>query len=833
VSVRGDLFGPALEARLAPLIGGYHPLPGVYDEMMEPGGRVRPVYQPFLDMIEERGAADFQRRTVAADTYLRESGVFYRVYDDEAGEARSFPLSHVPLLVSAEEWRDLAAGLAERASLLDRILGDIYGPGRLVADRVLPAAAVAGSPDFLRPLVGVAPRGGSHLRLYAADIGRGPDGRWWVLSDRTQAPSGAGYALETRLAMARALPDFYAEMNVERLAGFFQTFRAGLSVGMGAESRVCVLTPGQLNETYFEHAYLARYLGFILVEGADLTVRDGELFIRTVSGLRKAEVLWRRLDADFADPLELATHSRLGVPGLVGAVRAGSVTMVNALGSGAVEARSLLGFLPGVSRHLDGHEPVLPHVATWWCGQAIEREAVLAALDSFVIAPAFGASVPGVLDKGPVVVADLAPEERARLADAIRRRGMDFVAQEIVKLSTMPVWREGRLEPRPFTLRVFLAKDGDGWTVMPGGFCRVADRVDARAVTMQRGGRTADVCVLSEGPVAPTTLLPSAETVRIRRHTGSLPSRAADNLFWLGRYIERCEATLRLLRVLGGPLVGAEDQGGEVQKRIMSILEAWEALPPKLLRPTPAGVAAAVLHRTDLPGGLLGIARNARAAASVIRDRFSPDAWRALSDLVDALAEPKEPGSREGEAFLRVEAVLRILSSFSGLAQENMNQLTGWRFLEIGRRLERGIATARFVARFGGKGASGPALDALLALCDSQITYRMRYVMVAARAPVLDLVVLDHNNPRSLVFQAARIAEHLTALPGHIADGRMSPPERAVAKLLTELRVVDPEDVDVGSMQDAERALMSVSDLVSTRYFTLRDGRTAERADLE
>lgn len=833
MSFRGDLFGPALEARLAPLIGAYHPLPGVYDEMMEPSGRVRPVYEPFLDMIEERGPAEFQRRSVAADSYLRESGVFYRVYDDGAGEARNFPLSHVPLLIGAEEWRELAAGLAQRANLLDRVLGDIYGPGGLVTERVLPAAAIAGSPDFLRPLVGVAPRGGSHLRLYAADLGRGPDGRWWVLSDRTQAPSGAGYALETRLAMSRALPDFYAEMNVERLAGFFQAFRASLSAGMGADSRVCVLTPGQHNETYFEHAYLARYLGFILVEGADLTVRDEEVFIRTVSGLRKAEVLWRRLDADFADPLELATHSRLGVPGLVGAIRAGNVTMVNALGSGAAEARSLLGFLSGISRHLDGADPPLPHVATWWCGQTIEREAVLAALDSFVIAPAFGASVPGVLDHGPVVVADLDPPARAKLADAIRRRGMDFVAQEVVKLSTMPVWRDGRLVPRPFTLRVFLAKDSDGWTVMPGGFCRVADRADARAVTMQSGGRTADVCVLSPGPVAPTTLLPSAETVRIRRHTGSLPSRAADNLFWLGRYIERCEATLRLLRVLGGPLVGAEDQGGEVQKRVMALLEAWEALPPKLLRPTPTGVAAAVLHRADVAGGLYGIARNARAAASVIRDRFSPDAWRALSDLVDALAEPKDPASREGEAFQRVEAVLRILASFSGLAQENMNQLTGWRFLEIGRRLERGIATARFVARFGGRGASGAALDALLALCDSQITYRMRYVMVAARAPVLDLVALDAFNPRSLLFQVARIAEHMTELPGHMTDGRLTGPERAVTRLLTDLRTVDPEDLDIGTMQETERSLMLISDLVSARYFTLKDGRTAERRDLE
>ena len=326
----------------------------------------------------------------AADRHLRDSGVFYRVYEDPAGAERPWPLSHVPLLIEASEWQTLKAGLVQRAELLEAVLADVYGPARLIREGRLPAAVVAGNPEFLRPLVGVAPAGGAHLRFYAVDVGRSPDGHWWVLNDRTQAPSGAGYALENRLAISRAMPDVYRSLKVERLAPFFQAFQAELSaLNRREDSRVCVLTPGPLNETYFEHAYLARYLGFLLVEGEDLTVRDDGVFIRTVSGLKRADVLVRRLDADFADPLELNARSRLGVPGLVQAVRDGTVVIANSLGSGVVEARALLSFLPALAPAVLERDLALPNVATWWLGQERAREEVVGRLDDMVIASAF------------------------------------------------------------------------------------------------------------------------------------------------------------------------------------------------------------------------------------------------------------------------------------------------------------------------------------------------------------------------------------------------------------------------------------------------------------
>src|ERR1700730_13786504 len=736
-----------------PLLSGYRPLPGIFDEMMDRDGRVRAHWRPLLSMLVGLGRKEIGRRFAAADRHLHESGVFYRVYEDPVGAKRPWPMSHLPLLIDAAEWQSLKAGLVQRPELLEAVLPDAYGPATLVREGRLPAAVIAGNPEFLRPLVGVAPAGGAHLRFYAVDIGRSPAGHWWVLGDRTQAPSGSGYALENRLAISRAMPDVYRLLKVERLAPFFQAFQADLSaLSRREDSRVCVLTPGPMNETYFEHAYLARYLGFLLVEGEDLTVREDGVFIRTVSGLKRAEVLVRRLDADFADPLELNARSRLGVPGLVQAVRDGTVVIANALGSGVVEARALLGFLPALAPALLGRELALPNVATWWLGQERARAEIIDRLDEMVIASAFIGELPGYGERREVLGAALEPEERSQILEQIARRGIDFVAKEAVSLSTTPVWHNGRLEPRPFALRLFLARVSDGWKVMPGGFVRVADDIDARAVSLQRGGSTGDAWVLSDKPVAETTLLPAPDRISITRGTGPLPSRAAANLFWVARYVERAEVTLRLVRALVIRVSDSDEATTRVVVQICSLLRAWDAVPSALPHVRPVLVASATLQGSDLEGALPYLVGAAQSAASVIRDRFSPDAWRALTDVFQLINAPIDHPPSESAIFERTNGALRIIASFSGLAQENMSQLAGWRFLELGRRIERALATCRFVREFAFAKLDG-ALDLLLELADSQITYRLRYVMVPAAAPVIDLVVLDPNNPRSLAYQ--------------------------------------------------------------------------------
>ena len=816
------------DADLQQLVAGYRPLPGIYDEMMDAEGDVRPHWKSFLSMLAGLGADGINRQFAAADRYLRDSGVFYRVYEDASGAERPWPLSHIPLLIEAAEWRALEVGLVQRAALLEAVLADSYGPSQLTWEGRIPAAVIAGNPEFLRPLVGVTPPGGAHMRFYAVDVGRGADGRWWVLSDRAQVPSGAGFAIENRLALSRAIPDIYRATRVQRVAPFYQAFQAELfSLNRQEDARTCLLTPGPMNETYFEHAYLARYLGILLVDGEDLIVRDDGVFIRTVAGLRRTEVLLRRIDADFADPLELNAASRLGVAGLIQAVRDGKVVIVNSLGAGLVEARAMLAFLPALAPIVLGEELKIPNVATWWLGRADMRDEMIEKLDQMVVAAAFTESMAGMRFAAEILGAKLDQVQRRELVRSIRDRGVDYVMQEAVTLSSMPVWRDSCLQPRPFTLRLFLAKIGETWRVMPGGFVRIAEHADARAVSLQRGAATADAWVLTDGPVGETTLLPHPERMPVQRASGMLPSRAADNLFWVGRYVERAEGTLRLVRAMISRSAEADQAAAPVIGNIGALLAAWNAAPSNTNQVPPALLARAVLIRSDLDGSLPYLVGAARSAASVIRDRFSPDAWRALNDLASVIGARLAAGPAESAIIERVDAGLRIVAALSGLAQENMTQLAGWRFLELGRRIERALVTSRLVRSFAFGATIEGGLDVLLELADSQITYRQRYLMVAALAPVVDLVMLDPNNPRSVLFQLDRIELHLAALPKRGA-GRLSPVQQIAASIATRLRTADPASIDDALLTELEQALMKLSNAIGEAYLT-----SNERSDFE
>src|SRR5436853_960658 len=417
--------------RVAQWMRDYVRLPGIPDEFIAPDGAPRAVWSRFFDAFATLAPAEIERRFGSADRHLREAGVTYRAPGETAD--RLWPLSHLPLLIDETDWQQLTAGIVQRAELLELVLSDLYGEGRLVAEGAIPAAAIAGSTEYLRPVCGIKPPGGRYLNLYAADVGRGPDGQWWVLSDRTQAPSGAGYALENRLVLSRAFASLYKSMNVERVAPFFEAFRDSLRASADRdEPRIGLLTPGSFSETYFEHATLARYLGFLLVEGDDLAVSGDRVHIRTVAGLKRLDVLLRRVDSNSLDPLELDASSRLGVPGLTDVLRKDGVVVANMPGSGVLEARAMLGFLPALSRRLLGEELKMPHIATWWCGQRSARDEVLSRLDEVAIEGAYRRGVPGFDSNGPVLASELDAAGRQRLIDAIAARGMDYVGQEVV-----------------------------------------------------------------------------------------------------------------------------------------------------------------------------------------------------------------------------------------------------------------------------------------------------------------------------------------------------------------------------------------------------------------
>src|SRR3954470_18585633 len=769
------------QRRMAQWSRDYARLPGIPDEHIGQDGAPRAAWTRFFDAFAALTPADIEKRFASADRHLREAGVTYRA-PGETGD-RLWPLSHLPLIIDETDWQQLSAGIAQRAQLLEMVLRDLYGEGRLVAEGAIPAAAIAGSNEYLRAVCGVKPPGGRYLHLYAADVGRGPDGRWWVLGDRTQAPSGAGYALENRLVLSRAFSNLYKSMNVERVAPFFEAFRESLRSGADRdEPRIGLLTPGAFSETYFEHATLARYLGFLLVEGDDLAVSGDRIHIRTVAGVNRLDVLLRRVDSNFLDPLELDASSHLGVPGLIDVLRKNGVVVANMPGSGVLEARALLGFLPSLARRLLGQDLKMPHIATWWCGQKAAREEVLSRLDEFAIEGAYGRAVPGFPGNGPLLAGELSASERDRLGNAISERGVDYAGQELVRLSTTPVWEDGRIAPRPFVLRVFAAATADGWTIMPGGFCRIAEEPDARAVSMGDGARAADVWVVSDKAVSTATLLPAHDTVRIRRIAGVVPSRAADNLFWLGRYLERAEATLRLIRALGtqarDPAKGSSSGLYSVE-RIQRLLVTWGAT-SQTARSQSAKVAAEALQSEDRFGSALSLLRAAQRTATSLRERLSPDAWQVITEMPERLASEIED---DDGVISTAELILRELASFAGLAQENMNRAAGWRFLEMGRRAERAINTVRFTRQFGYDAATDEDLDVLLTLVDCQITYRSRYLVGPLLAPVRDLVVLDPYNPRSVAFQVAALNDHIAAIPSLKQHGLIERPQRLAVAL--------------------------------------------------
>ncbi|RUT34902.1 hypothetical protein EMQ25_02805 [Arsenicitalea aurantiaca] len=794
---------PATRARRPSIIGGYKRVPGIPDEMLDTAGHVRPHWSQLLAGFDELGPKELSARFERADQYLRDAGVFYRKYDGAEGKERAWPLAHVPLIIAENEWQQISEGLTQRADLLEAIVADIYGANTLVERGLLPPELIARNGEFLRPMVGIKPASGHFLHFCAFELGRGPDGKWWVLGDRTQAPSGAGFALENRVATTRALSEIYGRMHVHRLAGFFRDFRDALFADGGRSyGRVGILTPGQHNETYFEHAYIARYLGFMLLEGEDLVVQNERVMVRTVEGLKPVDVLWRRMDAAFVDPLELRYDSRIGTPGMTEALRRGTISMVNALGSGILETRALSAFLPALSKAVTGAPLKLPSIATWWCGQAAERRHVIENIEAMMVGSAFATTLAVDDDQTTLLGATLAAADRDRLVARLRENGADFVGQEPVRLSTAPVHVNNRLEPRPVSLRVYAARTREGWTIMPGGFARVGSSLDTTAIAMQRGGQAADVWVLSAEPVEKVTLLPQAGEALMRNRGGSLPSRAADNLLWLGRYAERCEATIRILRAYNARLAEASRPDLPLLADTRDYLEDL-------------GVDAT----EALPAGLLGAIDSAVRSAGQVRDRFSPDGWLALADLSKTARRFSNKVTAGDDATRSLTVLLRKLGGFSGLVHENMYRFAGWRFLEIGRRLERGMQLCGITARLTGPDAPDGALDMLLEIADSVMTHRRRYAVSAGRLSYIDLLVLDPLNPRSVLFQINDLREQIEKLPGGVLDGQLSTAARAVLQLQTELTIADPDDITPDRLIALQDEIGRLAGLVASAYF--------------
>ena len=752
---------------------------------------------------------------------IQDLGVTFRMAKDE--EERAWPLSPLPLIIGADEWAGIERGLIQRAQLLEYVAADIYGPQSLISGGHLPAAVVAGSRYFARKIVGVPPRADHYIHVYAVDLARGPRGQWRVLADRLRLATGIGHALENRLALSRATGSLLSDINARRLAGFFAQLRQGIARDCLRDTpRIALLTAGHYNQSYPEQAHLARYLGFPLVEGRDLTVSDNKLYVRTIAGPKRIDALWRWISTNALDPLNFDSRSAIGVPDVFGAFAQGALEVANWPGVEVLESTAFAAFMPRLCRVALGQEPLLPNIATWWCGQRGEADEVRRRFDELVIAPAHGAPVEGFDGLTPmtsaVAGAELTGKARERLFEAMARRPMDYCGQEIVHLSTTPAMIENSIVPRPFTLRAFVARGADGmWQVMPGGFGRLSSSGELRTSLMGEGDLSADVCVVDDRELVHHRTTTLGDSPPIRRGGGILSSQAADNLYWFGRYNERAEVTVRVLRALLGQSLDVDNGSSndpDVKKRLVQLLTTWGAISTRTARAPVADICASAMAERKLPGGVSALIRNGQRVGLSLRDRFARDFWRIASR---PLAQTRPDDAR---ATLKLaKDLLEHFNALAGLVSENMVRSPAWCFLDIGRRIERALSVCRIARALLATNAGPDALNVLLDLCDSQIVYRSRYLTGPWRNPVLDLVLLDPDNPRSLVFQVQCIVAHIAALPALIEDNVPERPLREARGALASLQSMTADSFDEAQLREVETRLLALSDAISARYF--------------
>jgi len=836
-----DAAGPAPAASGSVLMRRVMPAePAVYDELRTEAGSLREPWQRFADLIPAPQfgvdpVQDMDRRTAQVAERIRLDGVTHNVFSAQGVASRPWSLEVLPLLIEPSDWACIERGVVQRAALLEAMLADLYGPQQLLHEGLLPPALMLRHPGYLRPMVGVQPPGGLRLHIVGFDVARRPDGQWLVVAQRTQGPSGLGYVMHNRLVISRQFPEAFRELRVQHIASSYRRLldtveASARSVAGGATPRVVLLTPGMYSETYFEHAYLARYLGVPLVEGGDLTVRDERLFLKTVEGLEPVHAVLRRVDDEYCDPLELRPDSALGVPGLLQAVRAGAVVMANALGSGFLESPAVQGFLPGIAQRLLDQTLEMPSLPTWWCGEP----AAWADVRDHLADKQLCATYPGEgrtsepVDRHETAV-DMDPDA--------------WTVQGQSRLSRAPIWGDGMAIARPAMVRVYAIADGAGrWHVLPGGMTRVSQRDDS-SVSMQRGGSSLDTWVLTDGPVDTFSMLPQrlqVDDIASRRRPVS--SRMGENMFWLGRYTERTEQIVRQARVTLQFIEGDNDTS-EASLQALSMLAVRNGLAP---RGVPTLVQSAHLFERAVLAGLrdgehaTSVAYNLQAlerSSQGLRERLSAEQWGLIrlmrETFTAALDSPEGTVPTWGQVLPALDRLTLQLAAATGAQTDRMTRDPGWRLLTVGRLLERLVAVSNLFLAFLDAGALREAagIDLILDLFDSAISFRARYQRHDDLLALTDMLVLDSDTPRSYAGVLRRLRTELRKLPGDEAStaallARL--PADGAGLTLEALRGAD--DARIASvLQDLshrlQAAALRLAEDIGTRFFTLASGR--------
>ena len=827
------------------------PVPPIASNLVADYADITGAWSTFFAEVEADGQGTLGQRAASLARQIRDNGVTYNVYADQGGPQRPWSLDLFPLILSATDWQHIEAGVIQRMRLLEGVMADVYGEQSLLVQGLLPPALVQGHPGYLRPMHGVKPVGGRHLHIAAFDMARGPDGNWWVVSQRTQAPSGLGYLLENRLAVSHLFPQAYESLQIQHLAGTYRALLEGLKIASpaGQDAHIALLTSGPYNETYFEHAYLARYLGITLVEGGDLTVRDQCLYLKTLRGLVPVHGLLKRLDDQFLDPLELRSDSTLGVPGLLQAIRAGNVMVANAPGSAFLESPALLGFLPALCRHLLGEELQLPALPTWWCGERSAMEEVLPQLQNSAIK----ATYPGSPHHGnfdAVLGHKLATDAIAEWAKRIQQDGEDHTVQAYLPLSQIPTWqppeganpdatRPGKLVAKSVILRVFAVSDGaQSWRVLPGGLARVAG-ASPDIASMQHGGSSADVWVQTEGSVDTTTLLrPPLTAASLTQRKRLVTSRAAENLFWLGRYTERAENSVRLARLTLDCLHGEDQHCASLLDWLGQMALTNTLVPPTAPSPLEGRRAferalITSLISTDQTTSVGFNLRAMRLAGSAVRERLSQEHWNVMQRTETLFDERCALSATQSDSsWLETQDTLHAISdqlaAITGAQTDRMTRDDGWRLLSLGRHIERlrFLSNALLLGFDSACVHDDGGFEAMIKLFDSEITFHALYQQSRDLAALIDLLVLDRDNPRALAWVAhtlrGRLARLADSPPDQLSEMSYQVPDPTTWQLELlcepgfENRFANLRQV----LLDCGQAAMTVSEDISTTYFT-------------
>ncbi len=695
----------------------------------------------------------------------------------DSDSRRLWEVDPIPFILDIEDWLHLSRGIAQRAKLLDLILKDVYGPQNLLSKGFLPPEFFFGHEGYIHGMQGTASPDKPMISLYAAQLCRDGYGEWFVIADRTQGPSGGGYVVENRIALSKVLPNEFHDLLVQRSAPFFATLLESIAKNalprdgspVDREARSVLLSPGTKSPTYFEDAYLARYLGYALAQADDLTVRNRRVYLKTLSDLVPVGTLLRRIRDMDCDPLELASSAQ-GIPGLCQASRDGTIAVANPLGCGWAEIPALHSFLPRLCNELLGQDLILRSWPSWWCGDQSSRQYVTNNLNQLVVRDSMARS------SGPRWTgAQLNQDQRTKSLNAIQKSPWSYVASPPLQFSTVPTWHNQQVVGWPMAMRVFATATENDFQVLSGGIARVADNPDRLSESLASGTMSKDVWVLGNSPVKPVTLRrPTVTSLEFRRSSYDLPSRVAEHLYWLGRWTERSEGMIRHARCCVNRLTGEVDQEllpvisvvvDAIEEREQSqqpIITEPEALSAHLRRQITQFVFGAS-NLNSFAAALVGVRRNATA----IRDRLSLDSWQILSqlDLGVLFPHPVE-GCQLGDIQVLLSDILDHFTGFAGLVAENMTRGPGWQFLDMGRRIERATNQLRLIESWVVPEYSRQAslLESLLEIMDSSMTYRYRYLSSIEPGPLVDLLLVDQSNPRAAAFQFAQLDEHIKSL---------------------------------------------------------------------